>query len=131
MTYEYNLTFTGFLRSLISAGVETGSARGFWGGISKSGDIVVTSWLPDRAEGRPLRRFIWKPTTNHGGLKSAWESGALSIGAKVKLILVRSKAKPGEPGQVGGAAVQPGFWQVVEIFERDGHQLAWIEPAAS
>ena len=74
-----------------------------------------------------MKRFIWKPRTNHGGLKGAWDSGALSIGAKVKLILVRK----GKSGQVNGAAVQPGYWLVLDFFERDGRKLAWIEPAAS
>ena len=36
--------FGKFLEKLHAAGVQTGTARGFWGGVATDGNIVVTSW---------------------------------------------------------------------------------------
>ena len=48
--------FGKFVDALNAAGVDTPTARGFWGGVTPSGEIVVTSWT-DANDGSG--RFFW------------------------------------------------------------------------
>jgi hypothetical protein len=59
--------FGRYLDALKAAGVETNSARGFFGGVTADGEIVVTAWIHDN-NGRG-RFKIFRPHTNHGRLK--------------------------------------------------------------
>ena len=119
----------------IHTGVErggrvTGTGRGFWGGVADDGNIVVTSWLADHT-GDGTRRMIWKPVTNHGGLLRMWEMGALTKGTKVKMILTdpgNSETTGDKKKAVKWAALTPGYWQVVDFGEHEGHRIAFIEP---
>jgi hypothetical protein len=111
-----------------TAGVETESARGFWGGVTPNGEIVLTAWI-DQNDGQG-RFKIWRPKTNHGGLKDAWEMGNIRVGTEVRAILIRQRGNvpPGKPGRsVAAAALMPGKWRVVEI-SRDG-KTGFFEPA--
>jgi hypothetical protein len=123
--------FGRFIDALNAAGVQTGSARGFWGGVTADDAIVVTSWI-DANDGAG-RFFIWRPTTNHGGLRNQWEVGNIRVGTEVRMILLRQRANLpiGVPGRsVAGAALMPGTWRVVEIVtDEDWHAV--IEPVAA
>ena len=112
--------FGKFLDQLQAAGVETKNARGFWGGVSPEGGIVVTSWT-DRHDGNG-RFFIKRPETNHGGLKTAWEVGNIHVGAEVRMILVRQRGDipAGQLGRtVKDAALLAGKWRVVKMVVPD------------
>jgi hypothetical protein len=61
----------------------------FWGGENSDGEIVVTSWI-DANDGAGRFR-IWRPKTNHGGLKAQWEVGNIRVGTEVRLILLRQR----------------------------------------
>jgi len=120
--------FGKFLNHLKTAGVETESARGFWGGVTADGEIVVTAWI-DQNDGHG-RFKIWRPLTNHGRLKEQWEVGNIRVGTEVRLILLRQRGNvpSGKPGrQVAAAALMPGKWKVAEL-SRDG-KSALVEPA--
>src|SRR5271155_4514355 len=108
--------FGKFVDALNAAGVKTGSARGFWGGVTDDGSIVVTSWI-DGNDGSG-RFYIWEPPTNHGGLRNQWEVGNIRIGTEVRMILLRQRGNLpiGVPGRsVAGAALMPGKWRVAEL----------------
>jgi hypothetical protein len=108
--------FGKFLDKLHEAGVQTGTARGFWGGIDNDGGLVVTSWI-DANDGNG-RFYLWRPRTNHGGLKAAWELGNIRPGVEVKLILLRQRGKLplGVEGRsVAEAALFPEKWRVVQM----------------
>jgi hypothetical protein len=127
------LRWVKFTEALNAAGVSTGTGRGFWGGVTSDGDIVVTSWLKDRNEDG-TERFIHKPFTNHGGLRRSWDIGALTIGTKVKVILTDPGNSEGTGDKKKGvkwAAVVPGYWRVTKFGEFDGHSTAFIEPVAN
>jgi hypothetical protein len=120
--------FGKFLNHLNGAGVETESARGFWGGITPEGEIVVTAWT-DHNDGNG-RFQIWRPQTNHGNLKTAWELGNIRVGAEVKLILIRQRGNvpPGKQGrEIAAAALMPEKWKVVKV-SGDG-KSAFVEEA--
>jgi hypothetical protein len=120
--------FGKFLNALNATGVKTGTARGFWGGVAEGGEIVVTSWT-DANDGNGRFR-IWRPTTNHGGLRTQWEVGNIRVGTEVRLILLRQRGDVpiGELGRsVAGAVVMPGKWRVVKLVE-DKERGAVIEP---
>jgi hypothetical protein len=120
--------FGKFLNQLKGAGVRTESARGFWGGVTPDGEIVVTAWI-DQNDGHG-RFKIWRPHTNHGRLKEQWEVGNIRVGTEVRVILIRQRGNvpSGKPGrQVGAAALMPEKWRVAEIA-RDG-KTGMIEPA--
>lgn len=124
--------FGKFLDALRAAGVLTGTARRFWGGVSENGEIVVTSWIDAGDEEGRFR--IFRPETNHGRLKEQWELGNITIGTEVRLILLRQRGNEvlGQGGRtVAGATLMPGNWRVVEMWnEQDRHRpAAWIEPA--
>ena len=109
--------FGKFLDQLQAAGVETKNARGFWGGVTSEGGIVVTSWT-DHHDGNE-RFLIHRPETNHGGLKTAWEVGNIHVGVEVRMILVRQRGDiaKGQHGRtVKDAALLPGNWRVVEMI---------------
>jgi hypothetical protein len=98
------------------AGIRTKSGRGFWGGVTDEGEIIVTSWI-DSNDGDG-RFYIWCPKTNHGGLKAQWEVGNIRVGTAVRMILLRQRGNVpiGKPGRsVAGAALMPGKWRVAEI----------------
>lgn len=121
--------FGKFQTVLNAAGVETASARGFWGGVTPEGEIVMTSWL-DANDGAG-RFYVWRPKTNHGGLKSQWEVGNVRVGTEVRLVLLRQRATLpiGEPGRaVAGAVLMPGKWKVVKMVVGENWQ-AVIEPS--
>ncbi len=123
--------FGKFLDALNAVGVTTRTARGFWGGVAEGGEIVVTSWT-DANDGKG-RFYIWRPTTNHGGLKTQWEVGNIRVGTEVRLILLRQRSdipirKPGR--SVAGAVLMPGKWRVVKLVE-DEDWNAVIEPASA
>ena len=122
--------FGKLLDQLRAAGLRTGSARGFWGGVTPGGKIVVTAWTDEHdSEGR---FDIWRPRTNHGGLKIAWEAGNVHPGAEVRVILLRQRGNvpSGEFGRsVAAAALMPGEWRVVKMkTDPKGNQGAVIEP---
>jgi hypothetical protein len=108
--------FGKFHNQLKAAGIATDSPRGFWGGVTEDGEIVVTAWT-DQHNGQG-RFKIWRPQTNHGHLKTAWELGNIKAGALVRLILIRQRGNvpPGEEGrEVAAAALLPGKWRVVKV----------------
>ncbi len=113
---------------LNAAGVDTASARGFWGGVTPTGQIVVTSWL-DANDGNG-RFYIWRPKTNHGGLKSQWEVGNIRVGTEIGLIMLRQRGNLpiGEEGRVvAEAGLMPEKWRVAELIS-DKHWQATVEP---
>ena len=124
--------FGKFLKALHDAGVQTGTARGFWGGVTAEGEIVVTAWEDDN---NGTGRFsIFRPLTNHGGLKTQWAVGNIRVGTEVKLILLRQRGKEvlGEGGRsVKDASLMPGKWRVAEILsgDVDHRPKATVEPA--
>lgn len=126
-----SIQFGTLLSALNAAGVQTGSARGSWGGVTPDDDIVVTSWS-DYAVGKDRFR-ISRPTTRHGGLRDKWDLGLIEPGATVRLILVRQRSDlpPGAPGRtIKDAALMPGRWRVVEVYrDEDDRQRAIIEKA--
>jgi hypothetical protein len=123
--------FGKFVDALNAAGVKTKTARGFWGGVADEGEIVVTSWT-DGNDGKG-RFYIWRPTTNHGGLKTQWEVGNIRVGTEVRTILLRQRGDVPitQPGRsVAGAVLMPGKWRVVELVD-DKDWDAVIEPASA
>ncbi|MFT4118364.1 hypothetical protein [Bradyrhizobium sp.] len=120
--------FGKFLDKLHEAGVETGTARGFWGGVDRDGGLVVTSWI-DANDGNG-RFYLWRPKTNHGGLKAAWELGNVRPGVQVKLILLRQRGNLplGVEGRsVAEAALFTNKWRIVQMVEGQGWK-ALLEP---
>lgn len=110
-----------FVDQLRAAGIQTKAARGFWGGVTPEGEIVVTSWLDDADQRDPSkvnRFYIYRPKTNHGGLKTAWEVGNIRVGTEVRMILIKQRGTiPVEdPGRsVASARLMPRKWRVVEM----------------
>ena len=120
--------FGKFLAALTAAGVVTRTARGFRGGVTAEGEIIVTSWT-DTNDGDG-RFYIWRPNTNHGELKTAWEVGNIRVGTEVRMILLRQRgyAPIGEPRSVMEAALMPGKWRVAKLVaDKDWDGV--IEPA--
>jgi hypothetical protein len=124
--------FGKFLDALNAAGVKTRNARGFWGGVTEDGEIVVTAWT-DESPGDGQYR-IWKPKTNHGGLKQAWDSENVRSGADVRLIIIcqTGDLPSGVPGRkIGGAELMPGKWRIREIKQAvDGGWMGIVERSA-
>ncbi|MBL8904836.1 MAG: hypothetical protein KBF54_13050 [Rhizobiales bacterium] len=121
--------FGSFLEALVASGVETKTARRFWGGVTKEGDIVVTTWT-DTNDGKG-QFYIYKPRTNHGGLKVAWELGNMRVGTEVSVILLRQRGNvpEGEGSRtVAGAALLPWKWKIVRLVS-DKNWNALIAPA--
>lgn len=122
-------SFGRFTDQLHATGVKTGSARGFWGGIASNGDIVVTAWIDANEDGRFI---IWRPRTNHGGLRDAWDAGLMKEGTEVRLILLRQRgnAPLGKPRSIASAGLVPGKWRIVDasLSGDDGAPGAKIEP---
>jgi len=106
--------FGTYLDQLNSVGIETKTGRGFWGGIGKGGIPVVTSWIDTHNSKRQF--YIWRPPTNHGGLKDEWDAGSIRAGTEVRLILLKNRAPDADRPVVGSAAVMPGKWRVVKVF---------------
>jgi len=122
--------FGRFLDALNAAGVVTRNARGFWGAVTPEGEIVVTSWT-DGHDGTG-RFYIWRPETNHGGLKTAWEVGNIRVGTEVRMILLRQRGNApigGAARSVAGAALMPGKWRVAELVtDKSWHAIIEPEP---
>ncbi len=110
-----------FVDQLTAAGIQTKTARGFWGGVTAKGEIVVTSWHDERDNrdiSKVYRFYIYQPKTNHGGLKTAWEVGNIRVGTEVRMILIKQRGNIplGEPGRsVAEARLMPRKWRVVEM----------------
>ncbi|MBB6179834.1 hypothetical protein [Pseudorhizobium flavum] len=126
--------FGKFLDALQTAGVNTRTARGFWGGVADDGQLVVTSWT-DANDGKG-RFSIFRPLTNHGGLKTQWDVGNIRVGTEVRLILLRQRGNEvlGEGGRtVKDAVLMPGMWRVVETtFNEMRHRpQAFVEPVSA
>lgn len=124
--------FGKYLDVLNAAGVQTGSARGFWGGVATDGQIVVTSWV-DANDGAG-RFYISRPKTNHGGLKTQWEVGNIQAGTEVHLILLRQRGNLslGEGSRVvADAVLMPGKWRVAEMVTRKDRPQAIVEPTSN
>jgi hypothetical protein len=120
--------FGKFLAALTAAGVVTRTARGFWGGVTTEGEIIVTSWT-DTNDGNG-RFYIWRPNTNHGELKTAWEVGNIREGTEVRMILLRQRGNaPIGKRRVMEAALMPGKWRVAKLVS-DKDWDGVIEPAA-
>lgn len=118
-------TFTTYQLALREAGVETASARGFWGGVSNNGDIVLTTWIDAGTGGGGFQ--VWKPKTRHGGLMDMWDLGRIQVGAKVRVIIIRPKghsSRLGEARSIHSAGLTSGYWRVTEA----GEDLAVVEP---
>jgi hypothetical protein len=100
---------------LTQAGELIGNGRGCWGGRTAEGTPVVTTWEHHPGAGAG-RRFIWKPVTNHGGLRDLWDTGRIMPGARVRVIELRHRGPvPDDDTQrvVGQARLLPGCWRVV------------------
>ena len=109
-------SFAKYTDVLKAAGVQTGSARGFWGGVSDKDEIVVTTWI-DTHDGAG-RFYIWRPKTNHGRLRDQWDAGNIRVGTEVKVILLRQRGDLpiNQPGrEIAGAALLPGKWRVLKM----------------
>jgi hypothetical protein len=110
--------------ALNEAGVVTGSARGFWGGVTPDDDIVVTAWLN---EVRGDRCRIHKPRTRHGGLLDMWEMGRIAQNVTVRLILLRSKGYDSKGDHIYQAAgLTAGRWKIISVDDDGEH--ATVEP---
>ncbi|WP_206454462.1 hypothetical protein [Aurantimonas marina] len=126
--------FQKYHEALISAGVRTATARGFWGGVTEDGQIVATSWI-DANDGKG-RFSIFRPLTNHGNLKTQWEVGNMQVGTEIRLILLRQRGNKilGEGGRVvKDAVLMPGKWKIVEtLYNEERHRpQAFIEHSSA
>jgi hypothetical protein len=110
--------FGKYLDQLKAAGIETKSARGFWGGVTPDGETVVTAWT-DQNDGKGRFKFT-RPPTNHGGLKTAWEVGNIHVGAEVRVIFLRQRGNVRHKRTVAAAALIPGKWRVVKVDSKRG-----------
>ena len=115
--------------ALKEAGVVTGSARGFWGGVTPDDDIVVTAWL-DQHEGEG-RVPIHQPRTRHGGLLDMWEMGRIAPNVTVRLIVLR--AHPTKRDARGAhiyqaAGLTAGRWKITKLYEDSDGKHAMVEP---
>jgi hypothetical protein len=137
MSIKLPSAFGTLLSALNAAGVKTGTARGFWGGVTPDDDIVVTAWIDPRLRMGGGRFQISRPHTRHGGLRDMWDLGRIEPGATVKLILLRQRGDPDRQGsekrQVKDAALMPERWRVVEGPFRDenGRLRAIVEPVST
>lgn len=119
-----------FGEALRAAGVNCNNPRGWWGGIGDKGLPVVTTWI-DAGAGRD-RFLIWRPETNHGGLRAEWIVGNIRVGALVELIMLDQHGDAPlnkGPRRVAGARLMPGIWRVVEMMTHtSGIPGAIVEP---
>jgi hypothetical protein len=106
-----------FRSALNEAGVATGTARGFWGGVAPDGTIVVTGWRDLRASDGGY--LVWRPRDNKGGLKAAWERGEIVVGAEVKLIVLKAQEELpiGQDRKAVAGKLMPGRWRVTELVD--------------
>jgi hypothetical protein len=58
---------------------------------------------------------IWRPQTNHGHLRTAWELGNVKLGTAVRLILIRQRGNVAPGREIAEAALVPGKWKVVKV----------------
>ena len=123
------MQFGTLIESLNAAGVKTRTSRGFWGGVTSDHKIVVTAWSDGPREDGGF--IISRPRTNHGKLKEAWDSGRIQPGATVRLIVIRQSGQVpwGRKGRiVKDAALLPGQWRVVRVFDEGDMKRAIVKP---
>jgi hypothetical protein len=130
-------SFGPYLSELQAAGVLTqsgaliGNARGCWGGRAADGTPVVTTWTDPGSDAGGGQRYIWKPRTNHGGLRDLWDCGSIHPGARVRVIQVRAR---GEAREVADARLLPDYWRVVlppHVEPGGNHIIATIAPESA
>jgi hypothetical protein len=102
-------SYLGILQSLnimTSRGTVTESSRGFWGGVTDDGTIVITAWDDSRPRGE------------------TYFDGRIRIGTAVRLIILepldRSIAYGKKGRKVKSAKLMPGFWRISEHAPADG-----------
>jgi hypothetical protein len=110
-------------------GTVTESSRGYWGGLTDNGTIVVTAWTDSRKEGA-IAYEIKRPRRNNGGLLASWNAGRLEVGAIVKLIVIEPldpSIRYGDPGRkVKLAVLKSGRWRITAVSASDKRL---VEPA--
>jgi hypothetical protein len=128
--------FGPYLGELQAAGVLNqsggliGNARGCWGGRAADGTPVVTTAMHPGCDAGNGQRYIWKPRTNHGGLRDLWDSGAIHPGARVRVIQIRWR---GEAREVADARLLPDYWRVTSpphILPGETDTIATIKPVS-
>jgi hypothetical protein len=106
-----------------SQGTVTQSSRGFWGGVTDDGTIVVTTWDDSRPAGESYFEFK-RPRRANGGLQAAWDDDRVRIGVAVRLIVIepldRSVPYGARGRKVKSARLMPGFWRISEKAPDDG-----------
>ncbi len=118
---------------LNQSGTLIGNARGCWGGRATDGTPVVTTWTDHVSDAGNGQCRIWKPQTNHGGLRDLWDNGAIHPGARVRVIQVRAvQVRPrGFAREIADARLLPGYWRVVlppHVPPGETETIAIIEP---
>jgi hypothetical protein len=110
--------FGTFLTALNKASVETGSARGFWGGVTPDGEIVLTTWTDAGLGGDSYK--VWRPINSHGGLLEAGREGRIKPGVTVKLIMLHQigtvQLDQGTR-KIRSAGLMPGIWKITRLIE--------------
>ncbi len=106
-----------------SQGTVTQSSRGFWGGVTDDGTIVVTTWDDSRPAGESYFEFK-RPRRANGGLQAVWDDERVRIGVAVRLIVIepldRSVPYGARGRKVKSARLMPGFWRISETAPDDG-----------
>lgn len=106
-----------------SRGTITESSRGFWGGVTDDGTIVVTAWDDSRPNGENYYEFK-RPRRTNGGLQAAWDDGRVRVGSDVRLIILepldRSIAYGKKGRKVKSAKLMQGAWYISEHAPDDG-----------
>ncbi len=104
-------------------GTITNSSRGFWGGVTDDGTIVVTAWDDSRPKGESYYE-VKRPRRANGGLQAAWDDRRVQTGTAVRLIILepldRSIAYGKKGRKVKSAMLMPGFWRISEHAPDDG-----------
>lgn len=111
------------LKIRTARGTVTESSRGFWGGVTKDGTIVVTAWDDSRPAGETYYEFK-RPRRANGGLQAAWDDGRVRIGVEVRLIIIepvdRSVPYGARGRKVKSAKLLRGSWRISEHAPDDG-----------
>ena len=118
--------FEKFTKILNDAGVKTGSGRESLGGVTDDGAIVLTTFI-DRGRAADGSWRVWRPKTDHGGLRSQWEIGAITVGTHVRLILARPIKQHEGPPAVKDACLLSETY-VIKSVAKDG-LTAQVVPA--
>jgi hypothetical protein len=103
------------LKVMTSRGTVTESSRGFWGGVTEEGMIVITAWSDSRKDSETHYEFK-RPRRTNGGLQAAWDDGRIRIGEAVRLIVIEPmdpKIPYGDRGRkVKSAELKEEFWRI-------------------